>query len=47
VGNLFALLAFGLLWLLLAAFFIVLIRALVIQSRRRRRGEPGVWEHGL
>ena len=47
VGNLYALLAFGLLWLVLGAFFFVLIRALLVQSRRRRNGERGVWEHGL
>lgn len=47
MGNVYALLAFGLLWLLLGAFFFVLIRVLVVQSRRRRQGERGVWEHGL
>ncbi|HEY8376708.1 MAG TPA: hypothetical protein VIK91_09480 [Nannocystis sp.] len=47
MGNLYAIIAFALLWLFLAGFFFVLIRALVVQSRRRRRGEPDVWEHGL
>ena len=47
MGNLYALIAFGLLWLSLALLFVLLIRTLVIQSRRRARGEPGVWEHGL
>lgn len=47
MGNLYAVIAFGLLWLSLAGLFFLLIRTLVIQSRRRRRGEPGVWEHGL
>jgi hypothetical protein len=47
VSNFYAVVAFALLWLVLAGFFVVLIRVLVIQTRRRRRGEPGVWEHGL
>jgi hypothetical protein len=47
VGNLYAIVAFGLLWLVFAGFFVVLIRALIVQSGRRSRGEPGVWEHGL
>jgi hypothetical protein len=47
VGNFYALIAFALLWLSLASLFVLLMRTLVIQSRRRRRGEPGVWEHGL
>ncbi|PCC72295.1 hypothetical protein SAMN02745121_01497 [Nannocystis exedens] len=47
MGNIYALVAFGLLWLVLAAFFVLLIRTLVIQARRRREGDPRVWEHGL
>lgn len=47
MGNLYAIVAFALLWLVLAGFFVVLIRALIVQNRRRSRGEPGVWEHGL
>lgn len=47
MGNVYALVAFGLLWLVLAAFFVLLIRTLVIQARRRRSGDPRVWEHGL
>lgn len=47
MGNVYAIVAFALLWLVLAGFFVVLIRALIVQSRRRARGEPGVWEHGL
>ena len=46
-SNLYAVIAFALLWLTLAGFFFVLIRTLVEQSRRRRNGEPGVWDHGL
>lgn len=47
MGDFYAIVAFALLWLVLAGFFVVLIRALVTQSRRRERGEPGVWDHGL
>lgn len=47
MGNLYAIVAFSLLWLLLAGFFYVLIRLLIAQARRRREGAPGTWEHGL
>jgi hypothetical protein len=46
VGNLFAIVAFVLLWLFLVPFFFTLLRALAGQRRRKGRGE-GVWEHGL
>jgi len=47
VGNLFAIVAFALLWLILVPFFFTLLRALGRQRRRRSRGEGGHWEHGL
>jgi hypothetical protein len=42
VGNLFAIVAFVLLWLFLVPFFYALLRAL---AGRRRKGSG--WEHGL
>jgi hypothetical protein len=47
VGNIFAIVAFALLWLFLLPFFFTLLRALGRQQRRRGRGEGGGWEHGL
>ena len=47
MGNIFAIVAFALLWLFLLPFFFTLLRALGRQQRRRSRGEGGVWEHGL
>jgi len=47
MGNLFAIVAFALLWLFLVPFFVALLRALIGQRRRERRGEGGHWEHGL
>lgn len=47
VGNLYAIVAFVLLWLFLVPFFITLLRAVGAQRRRRGRGEGGHWEHGL
>ena len=47
VGNLYGIVAFALLWLFLVSFFFTLFRALLRQSRRRRRGEGADWEHGL
>jgi hypothetical protein len=47
VGNLFAIVAFVLLWLFLVPFFVTLLRRLGAQRRRQGRGEGGHWEHGL
>jgi hypothetical protein len=47
VGNLYGIIAFALLWLFLATFFFGLYRALLRQSRRRRKGEGADWDHGL
>lgn len=47
MGNLYAIVAFALLWLVLAGFFVVLLRTLIGISRRRARGEETRWEHGL
>ena len=47
VGNLYGIIAFALLWLFLVTFFFTLFRALVVQARRRRKGEGVDWEHGL
>lgn len=46
VGNLYAIVAFTLLWLFLLSFFVGLVRWLVGQ-RRRSRDEGRRWEHGL
>jgi hypothetical protein len=47
VGNLFAIVAFVLLWLALVPFFVSLLRRLAAERRRKSRGEGGHWEHGL
>ena len=49
VGNLWGLIAFALLWLVLAGFFVALFRGLLRRSRevRARQGERGDPEHGL
>ena len=47
VGNLYAIVAFVLLWLFLVPFFVGLLRRLAAQRERQRRGEGGHWEHGL
>ncbi len=47
MSNLYGAIAFALLWLFLASFFFTLYRALLRQSRRRRKGEGADWEHGL
>ena len=47
VGNLYAIVAFALLWLVLVPFFVGLLRRLAAQGRRWSRGEGGHWEHGL
>lgn len=47
MGNLYGIIAFALLWLFLLSFFFTLFRALIGQSRRRKRGEGADWEHGL
>ena len=47
VGNLYGIIAFALLWLFLASFFVTLYRALLRQSRRRREGKGADWQPGL
>lgn len=44
VGNTFAIVAFALLWVFLAAFFFVVLRTLIARSRK---GGDDRWEHGL
>ncbi len=49
VGSLWGLIAFALLWLFLAGFFVALFRGLVRRARdvRAQRGERGDPEQGL
>lgn len=47
VSDLLGIIAFALLWLFLAGFFVVLFGMLREESRRRSRGERDDWEHGL
>lgn len=47
MSDLYGVIAFALLWLFLAGFFVVLFGMLLEESRRRRRGERDDWEHGL
>lgn len=47
MSRLYAVVAFALLWLVLAGFFVGLFRMLRDEGRRRRRGEQERWEHGL
>ena len=44
MGNIFAIIAFGALWILLGVFFFVVLRALLT---RGRAGDKDRWEHGL
>ena len=45
MGNVFAIVAYALLWLFLAAFFYVVLRTLI--ARARSRDADDRWEHGL
>ncbi len=47
MSDLYGIIAFALLWLFLAGFFVVLFGMLLEESRRRRRGQRDDWEHGL
>jgi hypothetical protein len=47
MGNLFAIVAFALLWLFLAVFFYVVLRTLISRARSRDQGGDDRWEHGL
>ena len=44
MGNIFAIIAFAVLWILLGVFFFVVLRALLT---RGKAGDKGRWEHGL
>ena len=44
MGNIFAIVAFAVLWILLGVFFFVVLRALLT---RGKAGDKGRWEHGL
>ena len=49
MGTLYGVIAFALLWLFLAGFFVALLRGLLRRTRalRGRHGEGGDPEHGL
>jgi hypothetical protein len=47
VNDLLGIIAFALLWLFLAGFFVVLFGMLRAEAGRIRRGERIDWEHGL
>lgn len=47
MGNLFAIVAFSLLWLFLLVFFYVVLRTLIARARDRAKGDDDRWEHGL
>ncbi len=47
MGNIFAIVAFGLLWVFLAVFFFVVFRALILRDRSGPEGTKDRWEHGL
>ncbi len=47
MGNIFAIVAFALLWVFLGVFFFVVFRTLVLRGRSNADGEKNRWEHGL
>ena len=47
MGNIFAIVAFGLLWVFLVVFFAVVFRALIVRDRSGPEGDKDRWEHGL
>lgn len=47
MGNIFAIVAFTLLWLFLAAFFYGLLRTLIARARAKGDAGDDRWEHGL
>ena len=44
MGNIFAIIAFAVLWLFLGVFFFVVLRALLTRGKAEDKGR---WEHGL